>query len=247
MIIALEGIIGAGKTHFLEVIRKNFSNVKIFTEGIDKDIYKQSVKDYYTEPHKYAYPFQLTMLWRKMSDGLDAQEYDEQTEGNGIALIERTISSNNRVFCRIAYEKGYITDQYLRLYNHSYDKLKRALKQPDAIIYLRCPVEFAFKNISDRKRAGEELIPIEYLSKLDGLYEEWVRNYKGKIYDIYFYSFMPEEKICNIFSGVLSQCERRRERERQNKDDEYISVVSQLQTLKQQYKEFNKELKGERF
>lgn len=203
MIIALEGTIGVGKSHFIKTIRKNFSNVKIFTEGIDKDIYKQSVKDYYTDPHTYAYPFQLTMLWRKMSDGLDAQEYDIQTGGKGIAIIERTISSNNRVFCRIAYEKGYITENYLKLYNHSYEKLKKALKQPDIILYLHCPVKFAFQNIADRKREGEELIPIGYLKKLQKLYEKWIENYKGKVEEIYFNNFMSEEDICEIFQSVI--------------------------------------------
>lgn len=205
MIIALEGIIGAGKTHFLEVIRKNFSNVKIFTEGIDKDIYKKSVKDYYTEPHTYAYPFQLTMLWRKMSDGLDAQEYDISTEGKGIAIVERTISSNNRVFCRIAYEKGYITEDYLKLYNHSYDKLKKALKQPDMVVLLNCPIEFAFKNIADRQRAGEEFISLEYLEKLQGLYSDWIGNYKGRVKTVYFDSFLSEEAICDIFQNTIAE------------------------------------------
>ena len=203
MIIALEGIIGVGKSHFIKTIRKNFSNVKIFTEGIDKKKYKRLVKDYYTDPHTHAYPFQLTMLWRKAKDGLKAQRYDDATEGNGIALIERTISSNNRVFCKMAYDKGYFDKDYFELYNDAYEDLKFMLKQPDMILYLHCPVEFAFQNIADRKRDGEELIQIEYLEKLQFLYGEWIENYKGKVEDIYFNNFLTEEDICEIFQRVI--------------------------------------------
>ena len=246
MIIALEGIIGVGKSHFLEVIRKNFSNVKIFTEGIDKDIYKQSVKDYYKEPHKYAYPFQLTMLWRKMSDGLDAQEYDNQTERRGIALIERTISSNNYVFAKMAYERKYITEAYFKLYNHAYEKLKKALKCPDLIIYLDCPESFAFQNIVNRGREGEEHITIEYLNELRQLYFSWLlrcdRRYMEKVW---VNELSEDEKLCCYFQNILNKY-RKIDRQ-EEKDKKYTSMVKQMEILKQMIKEFEEELKGERF
>lgn len=205
LIIALEGIIGVGKSHFIKTIRKNFSNVKIFTEGIDKKKYKKLVKDYYTDPFTYAYPFQLTMLWRKAKDGLKAQKYDKDTYEDGIALIERTISSNNKVFCRMAFEKGYVNRDYYELYNDSYDDLKQLLKRPDMVLYLHCPVEFAFNNIAERKRGGEELITLDYLVRLQELYGEWLENYKGKVEDIYFNNFMSEDDICDIFQNVLEE------------------------------------------
>lgn len=245
MIIALEGIIGVGKSHFLEVIRKNFSNVKIFTEGIDKDIYKQSVKDYYTNPHKYAYPFQLTMLWRKMSDGLDAQEYDEQTDGMGIALLERTISSNNYVFAKMAYERKYITKEYFKLYNHAYDKLKKALKCPDLIIYLDCPESFAFQNIANRGREGEEYITIEYLNELRQLYFSWLlRCNKHHMEKVWVNEQSQDEKLCYYFQKML---QKYRKPEREYKDKKYNSMIEKLAWIREEISKFEEELKGERF
>lgn len=200
-IIALEGGIGVGKSYFLEVIKRNFSNVKIFNEGLDQDIYKKIVKDYYERPIEKAYSFQLTMLWRKMADGLDAQEY---ADTGGIALIERTISSNAKVFCEIARKYGYLEDHEYKVYQHAYNKLKKPLRRPDKMIYLNCPVEMAYGRINDRGRGGENNISLEYLKTLDRLYLEWFENYKGDKKSIYFTRNLEEEELIEILEGVIN-------------------------------------------
>lgn len=192
-IYTLEGSIGVGKSTVLEIIKRNFSNVKIFSEGLDKDIYKQVVKDYYEYPKENAYTFQLTMLIRKWNEGKDAQDYSEQT--GGISLIERTVSSNAKVFCNIAKECGYINDWQYRVYQQTYERLKKPLKRPDKVLYLNCPVELAFERIEKRGRGGESNISFQYLKRLDELYTEWINNYKGEVINLYFERDLSEEEI----------------------------------------------------
>lgn len=203
MIIAVEGIIGVGKSYFLEKIKDLFKDeVKIYNEGIDERIYKEAVKNYYNEPKKNVYNFQLTMLWRKASDSMKAQK------GNGkIAVIERTINSNFEVFCKQCYNTGLLETWQYEVYKHSYNCLKNFVQLPDYILYLNCPTKFAFQRIHDRQRAGENNITLEYLQEVHKLYNRWFEYYHERVLssELYYQSNMTDEEIQEAFSKVIEE------------------------------------------
>ncbi len=45
------------------------------------------------------------------------------------------------------------------------------------MIYLRCPIRTIRRRIRLRGRAMEQDIPLSYLKRLEGLYEEWIAGY----------------------------------------------------------------------
>lgn len=200
-IIAIEGNIGVGKSTILNIIKNNFEGIKIFNEGLDEKIYKKVVKDYYEKPKEFAYPFQLTMLWRKMAEGLSAQRFTDTC--GGIAVIERTISSNANVFCNIAKECGYIDEDYYGVYQKSYNNLKQGLRKPDRILYLKCPVELCYSRISERGRGGENNISFEYLNRLQVLYDKWIEGKREYVDTLYFNYNMSEDEILEKIKRVF--------------------------------------------
>jgi deoxyadenosine/deoxycytidine kinase len=58
-----------------------------------------------------------------------------------------------------------------------YRTMRRALQPPSLLIYLRCSVRAIRKRIQVRGRASEQQIPLPYLRRLNGLYEDWVSSY----------------------------------------------------------------------
>lgn len=55
--------------------------------------------------------------------------------------------------------------------------MSRYLQPPDLLIYLRAQVPTLVRQIQQRGRDYENTIRIEYLERLNRLYEEWISNY----------------------------------------------------------------------
>ena len=58
-----------------------------------------------------------------------------------------------------------------------YEGLRLALRPPDLMIQLRCPVRTLRQRIRQRGRAYEQNMPARYLTKLNHLYEDWFQRY----------------------------------------------------------------------
>lgn len=55
------------------------------------------------------------------------------------------------------------------------------VKLPDLMIYIRASVPRLIEHIQQRGRSYEQTIRIDYLKGLNDRYEEWIRDYKGKL------------------------------------------------------------------
>ena len=73
---------------------------------------------------------------------------------------------------------GQMIERDFRTYIDLYEGMRRALQPPDLMIYLRCSVPAIRKRIKRRGRPSEQAIPVQYLKRLNALYEEWMGNYK---------------------------------------------------------------------
>lgn len=203
MIVAIEGIIGAGKSYFINKVKDMFKDeIKIYIEGVDEKIYKEAVKNYYNDRKKYAFPFQVAMLERKAKDSRKAQK-----EKNKIAVIERIINSNFEVFAKQCYSEGVLEWWQYQWYRSIYDDIKDDVQLPDYILYLNCPTEFAFRRIHDRSRVGENNITLEYLSEIHKLYNRWFEYYHERVLssELYYQSNMTDEEIREAFSRVIEE------------------------------------------
>jgi deoxyadenosine/deoxycytidine kinase len=60
--------------------------------------------------------------------------------------------------------------------------MKDFVSAPDLLIYLRADIPTLVKQIAKRGREYETSISIDYLSKLNNKYQNWIENYKeGKL------------------------------------------------------------------
>lgn len=55
------------------------------------------------------------------------------------------------------------------------------VKLPDLMIYIRSTVSNLVNQIGKRGRECEQAIRIDYLTGLNERYEEWIKDYKGKL------------------------------------------------------------------
>lgn len=165
--IAIAGNIGAGKTELTEFLCRRYG-LKPFYEPNDRNPY---LADFYADMGTWAYRSQLFFLTHKFRLHLALQ--DEP----GAVIQDRTIYEDAEIFARNLYRQRLIEKRDFETYWELYQSIRRALRPPDLMIELRCPVRTLRQRIRARGRSFEQAIPAGYLRRLNRLYEDWFARY----------------------------------------------------------------------
>ena len=165
--IAIAGNIGAGKTELTEFLCRRYG-LKPFYEPNDQNPY---LADFYADMRTWAYRSQLFFLTHKFRLHLALQ--DEPAA----VIQDRTIYEDAEIFARNLFRQRLIDKRDFDTYWELYQSIKRALRPPDLMIQLRCPVRTLRQRIRARGRSFEQDIPAGYLSRLNRLYEDWFACY----------------------------------------------------------------------
>lgn len=170
-VIAVAGNIGAGKSTLVGWLERQFEMVPFF-EPNDENPY---LADFYGDMKRWALSSQLFFLVKRFQIH---KQIDERAlrEGKHIA-VDRTIYEDAEIFAEYLHEKGNIDDRDFAMYRDLYGTLRKEIRPPDLMIFLKCPVATIMKRIKRRGRAFEQKIPRTYLADLDRLYERWFSRY----------------------------------------------------------------------
>ena len=166
--IAIAGNIGAGKTELTSFLCKRYGLTPFF-EPNDQNPY---LEDFYKDMKTWAFRSQIFFLTHKFR--LHRQLEKEQ----GTALQDRTIYEDAEIFAKNLHRQRFIDKRDFKTYWELYESVSAALRPPDLMIYLKCPVRTLKARIRLRGRAMEQEIPTAYLTRLSALYDEWFNAYK---------------------------------------------------------------------
>ena len=165
--IAIAGNIGAGKTELTRFLCRRY-DIKPFFEPNDQNPY---LADFYRDMKTWAFRSQLYFLAHKFRLQLELQD------DPGTVVQDRTIYEDAEIFARNLHRQRYIDGRDWKVYQQLYQSICAALRPPDLMIQLCCPVRTLRKRIRLRGRAMEQDIPVSYLSRLNRLYMEWFKRY----------------------------------------------------------------------
>ena len=181
--IILEGNICSGKSSFgkqlVENIRTN-KLIRFIDEPVNEwaDLYGNNLfKLFYENPKEWAFAFesyvQLTMLKNHKL---------KFNENKCIKLMERSIYSAHYIFNKCLYDEGNIDEINYFILNEWFNHITcNESIRVDLIIYLKTKPENCEIRIKNRNRLGEEKITLDYLNKLDILYDNWLAGPYTKI------------------------------------------------------------------
>ena len=165
--IAIAGNIGAGKTELTAFLCKKYG-LKPFYEPNDQNPY---LADFYKDMKTWAFRSQIFFLTHKF------KLHRELERQSGTSLQDRTIYEDAEIFAKNLYRQRFIDKRDWQTYWELYENVAAALKPPDLMIYLRCPVKTLKQRIRLRGRKMEQDIPTAYLNRLNALYEDWFTRY----------------------------------------------------------------------
>jgi len=166
--IAVAGNIGAGKSSLTSLLGKNFG-WETYYESVDDNPY---LSDFYEDMRRWSFNLQIYFLSSRF-------KHQKILMGLESSLIQdRTIYEDVEIFAKNLHDMGLMSDRDYQNYCALFDEMASYLKAPDLLIYLRADVPTLVKQIQQRGREYENTIRIEYLERLNRLYEDWIESYE---------------------------------------------------------------------
>jgi deoxyadenosine/deoxycytidine kinase len=166
--IAIAGNIGSGKSSLVDFLSRTYG-IQPFYEPNDENPY---LPDFYSDMRRWAFHSQLYFLSNKF------RMHQELDQATGVVVLDRTIFEDAEIFATALQQMRKLTGRDWDTYWNFYQIILRAIRPPDLMIYLRCPIRTIRKRIRLRGRRMEQDIPLSYLKRLERLYEEWIDNYR---------------------------------------------------------------------
>ena len=173
LMVLLEGNIGAGKTTVGRQIASSglFDFIEEPTAVWREGFAANMLELFYSDTTRWAFTFQICAFVTR------AKTWDEvanHTENQQV-ILERSIFCDRYVFAENCYRTGLFSEAEYQLYRGMWDfTVAQYCDEPDVILYLRTPAEVCLQRIQQRGREEEAGIPLDYLSQLEGLHDEWL-------------------------------------------------------------------------
>lgn len=162
--IAIEGVIGAGKTTLAQLLAER-NSARLVLERFEENPF---LPKFYEDKKRYAFQTQLAFLASrfKQQEKMTSRElFDE-------CVISDYIFEKDRIFARLNLD-----DDELGLYDNIYNIMTGISARPDLVIYLQSSVDRLMVNIEKRGRDYEQHITPDYLQDLSDAYNHFFYHY----------------------------------------------------------------------
>ena len=166
--IAVAGNIGAGKTTLTELLSKHYKWIPQF-EDVDHNPY---LNDFYDDMPRWSFNLQIFFLNGRLNQLLEIYS------GTETVIQDRTIYEDAHIFAPNLHDMGLMSKRDYNNYFQFFQTLKRMVQPPDLMIYLQASVPTLVGQIQKRGREYEENIRLDYLKRLNDLYNKWIDGYK---------------------------------------------------------------------
>jgi len=162
--IAIEGVIGAGKTSLANLIAKE-RNAKLVLEEFEDNPF---LDKFYTDRERYAFQTQLTFLASRFQQQQNIYLKDLFQS----SVISDYIFDKDRIFARIN-----LNGDELALYDKIFQIMSFKAPKPDLVIYLQSSLDRLLHNIHKRGRSYEKDMDPDYLNELNEAYNHFFHHY----------------------------------------------------------------------
>jgi deoxyadenosine/deoxycytidine kinase len=162
--IAIEGVIGAGKTSLARKIKERL-NAELVLEQFEANPF---LEKFYTDRKRYAFQTQMFFLINRYKQQQELNQENLFTEFH----VSDYVFEKDRIFAYLN-----LNGEELKLYESIFPLLSRNLRKPDLVIYLQSGVERLMYNIKKRSRKIERNLTRSYIEELSEAYNHFFFRY----------------------------------------------------------------------
>ncbi len=159
MYIAIEGVIGVGKTTLARLLQPSF-NAELLLEIFEENPF---LSDFYSDRERYAFQTQIFFLLSRYHQ--QRKGVREALESNPWLLSDYTFEKD-----RLFAEVNLVGDE-LEMYYKVHEALAEKITRPDLIVYLRADTDVLMHRIAQRDRIYERQMDVNYIDTLNRTYE----------------------------------------------------------------------------
>jgi deoxyadenosine/deoxycytidine kinase len=174
MYIAIEGVIGVGKTTLARLLQPAFQSALVL------EVFEENpfLSDFYSDRQRYAFQTQIFFL---LSRYYQQRRSVPEILKRGDPLITDYTFAKDALFARIN-----LTGDELEMYYRVHDALAEKIPLPDLIVYMRAEIDVLMQRIASRDRPYERNMERDYIAELNRAYdtffiENQARNISGNV------------------------------------------------------------------
>ncbi|MEZ4790577.1 MAG: deoxynucleoside kinase [Flavobacteriales bacterium] len=197
--IAVEGLIGAGKTTLARRLAAVWSGRLVLEEFEDNPFLPR----FYEDPERYGFSVELSFLAQRYHQ---LKRITEQDLFSACTVADYSIGKSV-VFANVTLQP----DEY-GLFRDLYRIMYADLPRPEVILYLHLDMERVQERIRARGRTYEQSIPIAYLSRLQERYLDHLQKLPDErvlVVDLQDRDLLKDasafEKLLSVLSGEVAK------------------------------------------
>ena len=165
--ITVAGNIGVGKTSLCRLLHAQLK-WGICIEDEESNPY---IEDFYGDMKRWGFHSQIHFLCHRFE-----QVQNMIRQGKSF-IQDRSIYEDGSIFVKNLLGSNNLSQRDYDTYQRVYKSLVFYLRPPDIIIYLKASLPTLVAQIQERSRAYEKSIPLNYLARLNDLYDQWFKAY----------------------------------------------------------------------
>jgi deoxyguanosine kinase len=163
MYIAIEGVIGVGKTTLARLLKPAFAS-ELLLEVFEENPF---LADFYADRERYAFQTQVFFLLSR---------YHQQR------AVPKLLTAQSNLIADYTFEKDALfaginlDGDELVVYHQVHEALAEKIPLPDLIVYLRADTDTLMQRIASRDRPYERDMDRNYIDQLNQAYEDFFGN-----------------------------------------------------------------------
>lgn len=162
--IAVEGVIGVGKTTFSGMLAE-----RIEAELINEEVFENPfLVDYYKNPKRHAFACQLFFLISRFQQQQQLMVRDLFAQ----RIVADYLYAKDSIFASVT-----LSERELTLYNKIAPILAKDIPPPDLVIYLQAGTATLMDRIRKRNFSFEKAIDYDYIEMLNQAYDYYFFHY----------------------------------------------------------------------
>ena len=161
MYVAIEGVIGVGKTSLARLLQPSFNS------GLLLEVFEENpfLSSFYQDRSRYAFQTQMFFLLSR---------YHQQRRS-----VPDMLSTDKPLFSDYTFDKDALfarinlAGDELEMYHRVHEALAEKIPAPDLVVYLRAATETLMNRITLRDRSYERAMERDYIHTLNIAYDEY--------------------------------------------------------------------------